>query len=80
MTFYSLIKMLYWDCSRSKDQELTWSILLNAIKRNFGGLQGCDPVKIFGNTISSYSTRLSLDSMQDIEKVITKSIMLYYAM
>lgn len=69
--------MLYWNCSTSKDQELTWSILLHAIKRNFGGLHGCDPVTIFAATILSYSTRLSLDLINDIGKVICKSIILY---
>lgn len=34
--FYSLIKMLYWFCSR--DAILTWSKLEHSVRRNFGGL------------------------------------------
>jgi hypothetical protein len=34
--FYSLVKMLYWFCSR--DAILTWSKLEHSVRRNFGGL------------------------------------------
>ena len=60
--------MLYWNC---KDQELTWPILLHAIKRNFGGLDGCDPVKVFREAIlSSKAPDRPSALIQDIEKVV----------
>lgn len=50
--FYCLIKMIYWHI-RNKLQEsgisgsLEWSFLQKAIRRNFGGLIGIDPVTVF---------------------------------
>ena len=45
---YSLIKMLYWMCEKTK-MPLTGPQLLHAIKRNFGGLEdkNLDPVQEF---------------------------------
>ena len=58
--------MLYWNIGKSKDQEITWLILLNAIKRNFGGLEGCDPVKIFRNSMNHLPHALK----RDMEEVV----------
>ena len=46
---YSLIKMLYWMCKRSRGHFLTGPQLEHAIKRNFGGLESntFSPVNIF---------------------------------
>lgn len=42
--FYSLIKMLYWFCT--KDGNFTWSKLEHGVRRNFGGL-GIDVIEPF---------------------------------
>ena len=44
--FYSLVKMLVFIC-RKQDTTLNRSILVHAVKRNFGGVSDVDPVKIF---------------------------------
>ena len=44
--FYSLIKMLYNIC-KEVNTPLNATILRHAVKRNFGGLEGLDPFKIF---------------------------------
>jgi hypothetical protein len=54
--FYSLIKMLYWFCS--KDGNFTWYKLEHSVKRNFSGLD-IDPVEPFKKALYS-----KLDSRQ----------------
>ena len=48
--FYSLIKMLYWFCS--KDGNFTWYKLEHAVRRNFSGLE-IDPVEPFNKRLFS---------------------------
>lgn len=47
--FYSLIKMLYWFCTR--DGCLTWSKLEHSIRRNFSGLD-IDTIEPFRNALA----------------------------
>jgi hypothetical protein len=44
--FYSLIKMIYWFCSKDSNNLFTWNKLEHAVKRNFSGLD-FDPIKSF---------------------------------
>ena len=46
---FSLIKMLYWMCKKSKGLPLTWPQMKHAIMRNFGGLKSdeWDPFEVF---------------------------------
>ncbi|KAK3588412.1 hypothetical protein CHS0354_015933 [Potamilus streckersoni] len=50
--FYSLIKMIYSFCEKSKKGP-TWHQLLHAIKRNFGGLNTVNPVETFTKRLST---------------------------
>jgi hypothetical protein len=45
--FYSLIKMIYWFCSKDVHSTLTWNKLEHAVKRNFNGLEDIDPIDSF---------------------------------
>lgn len=48
--FYSLIKMIYWHIKNEFEESsniIEWSFIQKAIKRNFGGLIGIDPVQFF---------------------------------
>ena len=44
--FYSLIKMIYWFCSKDTNNLFTWNKLEHAVKRNFSGLD-FNPIKSF---------------------------------
>ena len=44
--FYSLIKMIYWFCSKDSNNLFTWNKLEHAVKRNFSGLD-FNPIKSF---------------------------------
>ncbi|KAI6647050.1 E3 ubiquitin-protein ligase [Oopsacas minuta] len=48
--FYSLIKMLVFICN-DKDSNLNRAILEHAVKRNFGGISGVDPVSVFNELV-----------------------------
>ena len=48
--FYSLVKMLIFICIETKTI-LNRSILVHAVKRNFGGVSDVDPVEIFLNFV-----------------------------
>ncbi|KAL3881536.1 hypothetical protein ACJMK2_027968, partial [Sinanodonta woodiana] len=50
--FYSLIKMIYSFCEKSKKFP-TWHQLLHAIKRNFGGLNSVNPEETFTKKLSA---------------------------
>ena len=47
---YSTIKMLYWMCKEA-DLKLTWHQIEHAVRRNFGGLEQFDPLRVFRNKV-----------------------------
>ncbi|XP_064404373.1 E3 ubiquitin-protein ligase RNF213-like isoform X3 [Halichondria panicea] len=57
--FYSLIKMLYWMCARSKPLPLSSAQLQHSISRNFGGLEleNLKPLQVFDRAIGNIGYR-----------------------
>ena len=47
---YSTIKMLYWMCKEA-ELKLSWHQIEHAVRRNFGGLEQFDPLKVFRNKV-----------------------------
>ncbi|XP_077864556.1 E3 ubiquitin-protein ligase rnf213-alpha-like, partial [Saccoglossus kowalevskii] len=54
--FYSLVKMVYGFSKASGDPP-TWRQLVHAIRRNFGGLDDIDPVKVFNKQLHNVDKR-----------------------
>ncbi|XP_077980160.1 E3 ubiquitin-protein ligase rnf213-alpha-like [Glandiceps talaboti] len=50
--FYSLIKMVYGFSKASKEPP-TWAQLVHAIRRNFGGMDNVNPVRVFKQLMDS---------------------------
>ncbi len=59
--FYSLIKMIYWFCSKDANNLFTWNKLEHAVKRNFSGLD-FNPIKTF--------ERLKIKQLNPIDQTI----------
>ena len=64
--FYCLIKMIYWHIKAHYDRDghanlLNWEFLERAIRRNFGGLIGMDPVAPFVEQFKKDKIDLNLD-------------------
>ncbi|KAK3585590.1 hypothetical protein CHS0354_036776 [Potamilus streckersoni] len=62
--FYSLIKMIYSFCEKSRKVP-TWHQLLHAIKRNFGGLNTVNPVETFTKRLSTLVNKDSKPQASD---------------
>ena len=57
LVFCSLVKMVYRMAEEAR-REPRWFEVEHAIRRNFGGLDELDPVKIFKKHFSSLGSRL----------------------
>jgi hypothetical protein len=58
--FNSMVKMVL-ALAQKTDSKPTWSQLVYAIKRNFGGLADIDPVKIFEPHFDAYSRAFKVE-------------------
>ncbi|XP_064635715.1 E3 ubiquitin-protein ligase RNF213-like isoform X3 [Lineus longissimus] len=58
--FYSLVKMVYAFAEKS-GAALTWHQLEHAVRRNFGGIENVNPVKVFKNKFPNMSTQRKPD-------------------
>ena len=62
--FYSLIKMIYWFCSKDTSNSFTWNKLEHAVRRNFSGLDESllNPIEPFEIRLKRKDTTNPIDT------------------
>ena len=54
---------MLFNFSQTSGHELTWMQMQHAILRNFGGLEGLDPLKVFDQKITNINKSLDVSTL-----------------